>query len=148
MSVTPWNENSGSLYINICVFMSAPSHFLIKHLDYSKPFRSDSSCANNYSQEGPMRLKLASFCSPRQALSDGILVCQNRIHHFLAKNQGLHALAALTELKSNFPLTTSLPTTGMGGGRTGAALSGWSLWGCGTGLPPAPPPVNLGACES
>ena len=41
------------------------------------------------SMEGAMKLKFAPFCSPRDALSDGILFCRSQNFHFLAKNHGL-----------------------------------------------------------
>ena len=63
----------------------------------------------------------------------------------------------LTDLKSNFPCTTSFPVTGIGGGRGWLASTkswaggrgwGWGAAGC-TPNDPAPPMCNepgLGAC--
>ena len=45
-------------------------------------------CTHNFSLESAMELKLVPFCSPRDALSDGIIVCQNRLDQFLAENTG------------------------------------------------------------
>ena len=66
-------------------------------------------------------------------------------------------VCSLTDLNSNFPCTTSLPVTGIGGGRgwlastkswAGARGWGWGAAGCPPN-DPAPPMCNepgLGAC--
>ena len=48
------------------------------------PFRT-----HNFSLEGATELKCTPFCSSLNALSDGMLSCQNQTFKFLAENHGL-----------------------------------------------------------
>ena len=50
----------------------------INPLDYSKAFVPNSLRTYSSSLEGAMELKFAPFYSPRDALYDDIIVCQNR----------------------------------------------------------------------
>ena len=52
------------------------SRFWPNTMDYSKVFGQISFCTHNSSLEGAAELKFVSFCSSRNALSDGILICQ------------------------------------------------------------------------
>ena len=42
-----------------------------------------------------MKLKFAPFCSPRDALSYGILFCRNQNFQILAENHGLYIVHGL-----------------------------------------------------
>ena len=64
--------------------------FWPKTMDYNKAFWPKSRCFHhNSSLGGAMKLNFTPFCSSWDALSDGILVCRNRLHQFLTKNHGL-----------------------------------------------------------